>query len=162
MILSHCTHPTVFHVALNMRPIDREEIYGLRWEENPFIVTNEVMACSRFAWVAWWNEKPAAVFGGFETHPGAWRMFMFGTDDFPRLALGLTRFCIKTGLPALFNDLKARRLEADSHENHHEAHNWLELVGARREGTRQQFGRDGADYYTYVVVRGVDFCLVPG
>lgn len=156
MRLSHCTHATVFHVAANMRAVDKEEIYGLRWEENPFVITQEVMAQSMFAWVAWDGETPCAVIGGAPTHPGVWQMFMFATDSFPRIALGLTKFVLRGMLPQLWGELNAHRLEADSHEKHTEAHRWLERLGAYLESRKQDYGRDRADYRHYVLLKPVD------
>lgn len=156
MILSHCEHGTVFHVACNMREMDKREIYGLRWEDNPFVITNEVMAQRNFAWVGWVDQKPCAVFGGAPLHPGVWSMFMFATDDFPKLALGLTRFCLKQGIPKLFGELKAHRLQAHSHAKHHEAHRWLTCLGARRESVLNGYGRDGSDYGLWVLRNTLD------
>lgn len=153
MILSHCTHETVLHVAMNMRAADAEEIYGLRWEDNPFVITNEVMAQRDFAWVAWHDNKPAIVIGGAPLHPGVWQVFCFGTDDWRRLALPITRFTKKNFVPKLW-ELGARRLQADSHQNHTDAHNWLRRLGAAPESVRKGYGRDGADYLHFVLRSG--------
>lgn len=150
MILSHCTHETVFDVCMRMRAIDREEIYGLRYEPNPFVLTNDVMAQANFAWVVWWEERPAAVLGAGPAHPGAWQMFAFGTDDFTKVAKGMTRFISRTMLPALFGDLNARVLYADSHENHTEAHTWLRWFGAEPV-LLPGWGKDGADYLRFML-----------
>jgi hypothetical protein len=151
MILSHCSHEPVLHVVKNMRERDREEIYNLRWDDNPFTILNDVMARKNFAWVAWLDERPAAVFGGAPLHPGVWSMFCFATDDFPRLALGLSRFAIKTVVPTLFGEMGAHRLQCDSHEKHVSAHKWLKLLGAEREAIKAGYGRDGANYFSFVI-----------
>lgn len=156
MILTHCSHDTVLHVAMHMREMDKREIYGLRWEDNPFQIMNEVMARADFAWVAWWEGKPAVVLGGAPMHPGVWSMFMFGTDDFPRLALGLTRFAKKTAIPTLFGQLGAHRLQAHSHAEHHDAHRWLRRLGAAPESTLGGYGRDGSDYQLWVLRKILD------
>lgn len=152
MNISACDHDTVLYVARNMRARDKEEIYGLRRRENPFDIVNDVMAQS-LAWVAWLDGMPAAVFGGSEARPGVWSMFAFATDEFPRLALGLTRFARKQVIPRLFDELGAHRLQCESHEKHTDAHRWLVALGAHRESVKAKFGRDGSDYYEFVIVK---------
>lgn len=152
MILSHCTHETVLAVCLHLRERDHEEIYGLRWEDNPFVVMNEVMAQKDFAWVAWYENRPVAVFGGAPIHPGVWQMFAFGTDEFDTIARPLTRFAIKTVIPQVFA-MGGRRLQCDSHEKHTGAHRWLRRLGATQESVRKGYGRDGADYLHFVLSR---------
>lgn len=162
MILTHCSHESVLHVVRNMRARDKEEIYNLRWEPNPFVIMNEVMAQSNFAWVAWLDDKPAAVFGGAPLHPGVWSMFAFATDEFPRLALGLTRFAVKTVIPTLFGEMGAHRLQCDSHEKHIDAHRWLARMGASKESVKKSFGQDGADYFTFTILKKVDKANILG
>lgn len=157
MILTPPAHDTVHFVTHNMRARDREEIYGLRFTDNPFVITNEVMAQPSFAWVAWHDRLPAAVFGGMERHPGVWSMFAFGTDSFGHIARPLTRFAKTSVIPRLW-ELGAHRLQADSHEKHREAHLWLERLGARRESVRVAYGRNGSNYFHYVLAKSVDLC----
>lgn len=153
MILSHCSHDTVLHIARNMRERDRVEIYSLRREENPFHVVNDVMAWSNFAWVAWLDDLPQVVIGGAELRPGVWSMFCFGTDAFPRLALGLTRFAKHTIIPTIFGKLGGHRLQCDSHIEHKSAHKWLKMLGAHLESEKIGFGKDGSTYLEFVVLR---------
>lgn len=153
MNLSHCTEGTVTHVVENMRASDKQEIYGLRHSEDPRLVVRDVMAMSNFAWVGWLDSKPHAVFGGGEVRPGVWSMFAFATDEFPRLALGLTRFAKRSVLPMVFGRLGAHRLQCESHESHTSAHKWLELLGAHRESILKGYGKDGSNYHQFVVLK---------
>lgn len=152
MLLTNPEHETVLHVARHMRGIDREEIYGIRDHENPFLITNEVMAAANFAWVAWHDGWPAIVIGGRENWHGRWSMFCFGTDSFPALGLPLTRFVKSHLLPTLFDELGAKRLEADSHWRHVEAHRWLESFGAHQESVKRAYGKNGDDYFCFAFV----------
>lgn len=151
MKISHLSHESVLHVIRNMRERDREEIYNVRFDDNPFHLLNDVMAHQQFAWVGWLGEKPVAVFGGAQEHPGVWSMFAFATDDFPRIALALTRFGVRVVIPTLFGQVGAHRLHCDSHEKHASAHKWLKNMGAEREAVKSGYGRDGADYFTFVI-----------
>lgn len=163
MLLTAPDHASVLYVVANMRAIDKHEIYNLRHHENPFHIVNEVMARPEMTWVAWTAgepsllvaPKPAVVFGGIEAHPGVWQIHCFGTDDWPKLAIPLTRFVKRTMLPMLFGEFNAHRLEADSIASHVEAHRWMEICGAHREGVKKARGRDRSDYFTYVIL-GLD------
>lgn len=153
MRLSHCSDKGVRYVVDNMRASDREEIYALRRSEDPRNVVRDVMAMSSFSWMAWLDDRPQAVFGGGEVRPGVWSMFAFATDEFPRLALGLTRFAKKTVIPTLFCDLDAHRLQCESHESHASAHRWLKALGAEVESVKRNFGKDGSNYLEFVILK---------
>lgn len=77
---------------------------------------------------------------------------MFATDDFPAIGLPFTKFVKQHFIPGLFQDLGARRLQAESHGNHAWAHRWLKLCGAEQEGVLRQYGKDGADYLQFSIV----------
>lgn len=146
------THGSVFHVVANMRDVDRREIYGIRNHENPFLITQEVMARPEMTWVMGFGGEPAVVLGGVEMCHGVWSIHCFGTNNWSKLAIPLTRFVKKTMLPLVIDGFGAHRLEADSHEAHTEAHRWMELCGAHREGIKRGRGKDGSDYVTFVIL----------
>ena len=149
MRLTNLDHGAVLHVAHNA--IDREEIYALIGERNPFLVMNAAMAQRNFSWLAWHDDQPVAVFGGSEALKGIWQMYLFATPLFPKVALGLTRFAKREVVPRLFGEIGAHRLQADLHEKHVYAHRWLETLGAKRESVRAGYAPDGADYFHYVL-----------
>lgn len=150
-------HASVFHIAQNLREIDRVEIFAIRNHDNPFMLTNEVMTRPEMSWVLWHDDVPAVLLGGVEMWRGVWSIHCFGTNDWHKLAIPLTRFVKKVMLPLLFNKFDAHRLEADSIANHSQAHRWMEMCGARREGVKAKRGRGGEDYFTYVIVKDVDW-----
>jgi hypothetical protein len=152
MYLTAPDYDAVLYVVRNMRAADKEEIYALRWHESPEAVAGEVMARPEMTWVAYHDGVPTAVLGGVEVNPGVWRIHCFGTDYWSKIAISLTRFVKKKMLPLLFDEFKARRLEADSHWSHMEAHRWMEICGAEREGVRRALGKDGSDYVTYTLL----------
>lgn len=160
MILTAPEHAPLLHICQHMRAIDREEIFGLRNHDNPFLIVNDVMARPEFSWVAWHDGWPVAVIGGVEVWPGRWRMHCFGTDDFHRIGLPLTRFIKRTMLPAMWR-LDARRLEADSLWSHTDAHRWMEACGMTLESVKRSFGRNGDDYFCYVIVANVADVVQP-
>jgi hypothetical protein len=72
---------------------------------------------------------------------------MFATDEFHRIALPLARHIRKKVIPALMPF--AHRVDCESMEGHHEAHKWLEILGAKRENTLERYGKNEETFYTY-------------
>lgn len=156
MQLTDCDYESVLYVARHMREMDKREIYALRFADEPFHLMNDVMAQPHFSWIGWHQGLPCAVFGGMEIHPGVWSMFMFATDDFPKIALGVTRFAKNGLLPQLWGRLSAHRLQAHSHEGHRDAHRWLKRLGCEKEAVLRGYGRDGSDYGLWVLRKPLD------
>ena len=153
MRLTAPTLETAFYVCANMRQCDRDEIYAVRNHRDPHILAQEVMARPEVTWIVWHAGLPAVVLGGIELWRGVWSVHCFGTDDWHKLALPMTRFIKKVMLPLMFDEFGAHRLEADSICTHREAHRWMELCGAHKEGTKLGRGRNGEDYHTFVIRR---------
>src|SRR3546814_12825662 len=78
-------------------------------------------------------------------HPGVWSVLLFATDEFHKIRLSLTKHVKRVMIPALV-EVGAHRAECHSMEGHAEAHAWLELLGAEREGVRPRFGKNGEDF----------------
>lgn len=145
-------YEAALYIALNLRSEDAREIYGVRADDNPLTLASDVTTvatASGLAWDARYRGRPAAVLGAVEAWPGRWEAFAFGTDDWPHVALGVTRFARRVLAPML-RARGARRVDATSRAGHVAAHRWLERLGARREAHLAAFGRDGADYVIYV------------
>lgn len=155
MKLTAPTHEAVHYIARNLRAIDREEVYALRFHDNDFLLTNEVIACP-LTWVAWHDGFPVAVLGAVEVTPGVWSMHCFGTDAFGRIALPLTRFAVKTFRPMLFGELGAHRLQADALAKNTESCRWIELLGGHKEAVLKGRGRKGEDFVTYAMMKPLD------
>lgn len=152
MTLYKPTFDSVRYVAANMRQADVEEIHPLRFDPSPEAIAATVMADPSYCWLAA-TDKPVAAFGMFEVRPKCWYAFAFGTDYFPIVAGEITKYLIRKVKPHLFNDLGARRVEAWSHPDHHQAHAWLKLLGAK--GTPDpEYGPEGQTYIHFVMRRG--------
>lgn len=77
---------------------------------------------------------------------------MFATNDWPRVALSVTRHVVKEMLPAWYAS-GANRAECRSHADYDWAHRWLEMMGASREAVIPEYGREAETYYQYVWLR---------
>ena len=146
--------PDLEFIALNMRPADKAEIYGILPHDNPFLLARQTADLCRggaFGVVAR-RERPVAVMGFAERLPGVFDAFAYGTNEFRRVSMCLTRFALGHMKPALL-DAGAHRLQADSRFDHTDAHRWLRLLGFRQESVMKSYGKNGADYIRFVALK---------
>ena len=136
------------------RAHDLEEVFALRGHHNVSLLVDNVMAHASFAWLAWDEQQPTAVFGAAPAGiDGIWSTFLLTTPDFGKIALPLTRFVKKGVIPVLFGELRARRLQADLHEKHVHIHRWVKTLGAKEEGPMAQWSPDGSTYLRFALCR---------
>lgn len=147
MKLAKINAPDLLYVADNMRDWDKREIYATRWTDDPSSLADAILAGGEFGWVAG-DERPIAAFGAIPVWPGVWSVWMFATDEWPKVALGVTRFIKKVMIPAI-RETGAHRAECRSHSDHLEAQRWLECLGAHKESEIPNFGREGETFYLY-------------
>lgn len=152
MTLYKPTFESVCYVAANMRAADKEEILPLRFDPSPESLARAVMSDTSYCWLAAHEGAPAAVFGMFEVRPKAWTAFAFGTADFPKVVLEMTKYLSRKVKPHLFRDLGAVRVEAYSHPAHDQAHAWLRLLGANGR-PETEYGPSGETYLHFVMRR---------
>jgi hypothetical protein len=138
------------YIALNMRQADRDEIYNVTGHNNPFILAQQTLDASGMgsAVVAHRGTRSVAVMGFVPRHPGICTAYAYGTDDFPSVALSLTKYALRVMKPALLAS-GFHRLECESRHDHHSAHRWLESMGFEREGILRRYGTDGSDYIKF-------------
>ena len=73
---------------------------------------------------------------------------MFATDDWPLVAMKVTRTIIREWTPIIFKS-DAQRMDCWSMEGHDVAHRWLEVLGARREASLENYGATGKTFHCY-------------
>jgi hypothetical protein len=135
-------------VVQNMRQRDRSEVFATRWDDSSESLTDDLIAGGEFAWIAGVPGKPIAAFGAAPVWNGVWAVWMVATDDWPEVALEVTRF-IKRVMIQTLKDIGAHRAECRSWEGHPQAHRWLEMLGAKKESEIENFGRNGERFYLY-------------
>lgn len=135
------------HIVENMREWDRREISAMRIGGSLLAVPTECIRLGEIAWVAG-DERPIAAFGCAPLWEGVWSMWLFATDEFNKIGIFVTRFVLRAIIPQLWAS-GAHRLECRSMEGHEDAQRWLELIGAKREGTLFEYGRGREDFHVY-------------
>lgn len=147
----HMERPTLMslaYIAHNMREIDKREVFAGRYTD-PDALAIDALTVPGFTDIAWLDALPVAAIGGREQWPGVWNVWCWGTDSFARVKFTLSKHIIRTLVPAMINN-GGWRGQCYSHEDHAEAHAWLEWLGFEREAVMRQFGRDGSDFFLYV------------
>ena len=147
MKLAKINEADLLFVADRMRECDRREIFATRWNDDPAELAGTILALGEFGWVAG-TDLPIAAFGAIPAWNGVWQVWMFATDDWPQVSLGVTKFIKRVMIPAL-RDIGAHRAECRSIEGHVTAHRWLECLGAHKESEIPNFGRNGETFYLY-------------
>ena len=148
MELIPLNYGNLLYIAKNMRAADKEELYATRWNEDPVELTQDGMAIPNMSWIAVHDGEPIAAFGAIPIHPRVWSVWMFATDKWPKVALGVTKFIKRKLIPDL-KSTGALRAECKSHFRHSVAHKWLEMLGATKESTLENYGKNGEDFYLY-------------
>ncbi len=147
-------YESVLYVADRMRRGDREEIAATREPFDTVELTRDCLRVGHFAWVAGRDDPPIAVVGAVPMHPGVWSCWMFATDEFPRIALGLTKFARRVIIPSLAQS-GCRRAQCLSAEGHDVAHEWLRSLGAIEESRMEGYGKSGETFVCFKLMLGV-------
>ena len=138
----------VVDIARNMRELDAEEIWPVTHAQTPESLALGTVAGNGLKYVARYGAVPVATWGASEVRPRVASVWMFATDRWPKVALSVTRHINRTVMPILMS-AGCVRAECWSHDNHHVAHRWLELLGAVREATVEDYGQNRVPYHCY-------------
>lgn len=140
----------VLHVARNLREWDRKEIFACSWHDKPDELAKRCMQLHTFSWLVR-DELPTCVIGGVPMWPNVWSMWMYATDDFPRVATSVSKFAKRVIIPKLWAS-KAHRLECYSLEGN-PSQTWLEWLGFQRAGVMRNYGKNRETFLHYELVR---------
>ena len=138
----------VEHIAWNMREWDRREIFATRNDNNPHTLAQECVSYSAFGfWLPDRSGAPCAAFGAIQIWPGVLSVWCFGTDNFHHAGKTLTKHLKRTIIPTFKKAV--HRAQCFSIDGHVEAQRWLETLGAEREATLHDFGRERETFHLY-------------
>ena len=145
------SYAQILTVARNMRAWDAAEIWPMHFTKRPEDLAARCMH-SGIRGVVWCG-RPIVAFGFFNAGPKYYQAWMFATDEWPRVALTLTRFARREMLPFLFDEQGANRIEARSLEGHVVAQDWMRALGAEDEGEIIDRGENRETYRLFALTR---------
>lgn len=141
--------PHVLSVVRNLRATDQAEAFATRWDDDPDALAIEVVTSwGKLGWGATHEGRPVALFGATETWPGHWSCWLLATDEWPKVALSVTKFTKRRIMPHLV-ERGALRCEARSIDGHTKSHRWLEAIGCVQEARLRRYGRNGEDFLVF-------------
>lgn len=147
MIVRPLTPETALYVAVNMRDSDAREIFATRRDEDRARLAADTARRGDFAWCAG-DGEPIVAIGVVFLWPGVWQAWMFATDRFDAVGFPLTRWVRRVMMPEI-DRTGAHRVQAYSIEGHHQAHRWLEGLGAVHEFTHPNYGKNREPFRAY-------------
>jgi hypothetical protein len=161
MTLRPLNREDLIAVAETMRAADRHEVFATRFDEDPVLLADDLLAGDPVgAVIAAADGAAVAALGGTEMWPGMWSLWMFATDRWPEVARATTRFAKCTLWPALLQ-LGLRRGECRSASNHAVAHRWLRHLGGVPESIHPAYGKGGECFIGFVIYGDRNMCATP-
>lgn len=152
VILAEPYYTDIDYVMHRLRHYDHIEASATSHSDNPEDWARLIAGAGAFQWAAYWGEFPVAVFGAMERWPGVWSGWCLGTDNFPHVALSVSRFIKWVMVPALF-DAGMNRLDAYALQDYAVTHRWLRMLGASPEVALENWGKNGETFVSYVWLR---------
>ena len=154
MTIERATVGDVRAVALAMRRGDFEEFSATSAEADRRALANSLAL--RYGGrddvlVGRANGEPVCVGGTIEAWPGVITLMFFGTDKWPLIGRGMTRW-IKRELFPRYLESGVHRIQAVSHGQHHDAHKWLRALGLKEEARFERFGKGGEMFIQFAMV----------
>lgn len=143
------TDEAVRYIVANLRAPDREELSAASNSMDPDLWVEQMRPIAGYTSYFEHDGKPAVLVGAASIRQGVWSLYAFGTDDFDRCIIRLTRYLKHVMTPALIS-IGCHRAECDTIDTHVTSHAWLESLGLRRESIMPQYGRNRETFYKYV------------
>jgi hypothetical protein len=144
--------PDVVEIVRNLRERDRAEIFACQFGDDPVGFGQQVCAAGAFQWGAYIDGRPVAIIGAMPRWPRVWSMFAFGTDEWDKVVLTLTKHARRFILPALYRS-GAHRLECAALEAHEDARKWITFLGGQEETRLANYGKNGECFVGFVWMR---------
>jgi len=148
MKLVDITPDLLLEICSNLREQDAAEIAATSFDETPESMAARFMPAAEGGWIALSDGTPVAAGGAHCIWPNVWQLWLIGTDRFHECKLGMTRFAKKVMIPTLIQQ-GARRGQCLTLSTHVESHKWLETLGATREATLKNYGKNGEMFFCY-------------
>lgn len=141
-------------VSMKMRAQDWEEVRRMMWTEDraEFARMHWLLRGVKLQMLAS-DGQPVSIGGLIPSTPGVWTAWMVSTDRLPEVGRALS-VEMRRRVAAMLKLPEVQRIEAHSWEGHAESHDWLALLGFKRESVRRRAGKDGSDFIVFAAVKG--------
>lgn len=151
MKIERATADAVRHVALNMRDRDFAEFSAVSpadTREQLAGVLSRAYGGRDDVMCGYDGSAPVCIGGTLEMWPNVITLLFFATDEFPKIALPVTRFI--RGLFRRYEAAGVHRIQAISLAGYDKTHQWLGTLGLQPEtGPLKGYGRHGEDFIQF-------------
>lgn len=143
--------PKIGWLCRNLREKDHHEVMAVQFTDDPDMLAEKIMVSKGFTWMFTLDRKPVAIVGAACMWPNVWQAFAFGTEDYPKVIVALTRHTRNFIVPALKGH-GARMVHCWVQASYIEARNWIRMIlpGVQEECVVKDFGKDGEAFVLMV------------
>ncbi len=155
MKIEPASHTQITDVGLRMRERDRREFAAVSEADTRTEIVESLLrryAMDRSAICASLDGEAVAVGAIVMARPNVGSLCFFATDDFNRVAAGLTKW-IRRDLFPRYQQAGVHRIECISIDGYEQTHRWIELLGLKREAVLKGFGKSGETFHQFAWVR---------
>jgi hypothetical protein len=143
------TREAVDHVARHLRALDLEELIAMSAYDDPVPhLADRVMQNSLLAFVASLDDVPVSVWGMVPMWRGVGTAFAFGTDDWGKVLLPMTKN-VRGFMMQYLLENGYHRIECRSLASRPDVRRWLRLFDAVEETVLRGSGARGEDFVLY-------------
>lgn len=145
------TREDIEQVCRNLRADDLREVMATRWTDSIDDLICSFCATPGGKFAVIHDDRAVCIFGVSAALPGVGQGWLVGTDEIGLCGVEIAHACKKV-ISTLFEN-GVHRIQAFSADFHTQAHEWLELIGFKKESTMKSFGKNGEDYYCFAVCK---------
>ncbi len=149
-MIRQATFDDLLYVAGNLREADRIELAATRPDTRAFVLASDAYR-SPWGWVAMLDGRPVMTLGANPVHRGVVQMWGFGTPEFKRVIVEMTKHAKEFMFPTLIS-AGYHRAQCLVHSENRASHRWLKSLGFYREANLRGFGSSREDFFLYAWV----------
>lgn len=146
------SYDDMLYIAARLRERDRQEIFATRYGDEPEALAADAANLGAFRWGFYVDGRPVAAMGAVPRWPKVWTAWAFGTDEWSKVAVAMTRHARRFMYPAIKGS-GAIRVDCMSLITHTDAHEWLQYLGLRPEKVMDNWGKNGETFVCFSWVR---------
>ncbi len=135
----------VFFILKHMRPQDRQEILATEFDDDLKRIAIKFAQGCDMAWVFCDGDGKAVAFlGGVKLWPNAGQVGFVATDDWPKVALSVSRWLYQNKL-FILRHYGLKHVFCFMHSQYKQNAKWLKWLGFEAKGQLDGFGKNGED-----------------
>jgi hypothetical protein len=152
MTLDRLELTALAYIVRNMRERDREEIFATRHsaDMDEFVLHIFNQRYTGVAAIGYADDHtPVAAYGIYQAWGGVHWMWMFATDRWPEVMLGMTRYAKRQAIPHAFKHGMTLG-QCFSLAGYDQIHRWIRMLGGVEDCRLTKWGKNGEDFVRFI------------